>query len=472
MTGAHTQIWEQCLRIFKDNLEVAVYNSWFKPIKPISFKNDTITLEVPSHFFYEFLEENYIDLLKNTLQRVIGPNAKLEYRVTVNSTAPKNIKKSTVTLPGNLTSNPENKPIDVRINSTPQNPFIIPGIKKVKIESNLDKNLTFENFVEGACNRLGINAGKKIAEDPGNTVFNPLFLHGPSGVGKTHLAQAIGLRAKELNSDKIILYVSSHYFQTQYTKAVKSHSVNDFINFYQNIDILIVDDVQDLSDKNGTQKVFFNIFNYIHQQKKQLILTADRPPAELTGFFDRLLSRFKWGLTAELEPPDFETRIEILKKKAKISGIEVSDKVIEILASSISTNVRELEGALLSVLAHSMANGTKITVELTKKVLKNIIKEKKPDFSIEQIIMIVGEYFKISSKAITAKTRKREVVQARQLAMYFAKEFTKMSLTSIGAAFGRDHTTVIHAIKTVKNLSDTDKTFKQYMQDIERSLKY
>ncbi|MEA3451807.1 MAG: chromosomal replication initiator protein DnaA, partial [Bacteroidota bacterium] len=267
-------------------------------------------------------------------------------------------------------------------------------------------------------------------------------------------------------------YVSSHAFQTQYTKDVRSKNVNDFINFYQNIDILIVDDIQDLANKEGTQKVFFNIFNYIHQQKKQLILTADRPPSELTSFFDRLLSRFKWGLTAELEMPDYETRKEILNKKSLASGIELSEKVIDILASSISTNVRELEGALLSIVAHSMTDSSKITVELTKKVLKNLIKEKKTDFNISQIIQIVGDYFNISVKAIKAKTRKREVVQARQLAMHFSKKYTKKSLTTIGAEFSRDHSTVVHANKTVKNLIDTDKSFRQFYDEIERLLKY
>ncbi len=473
MNGAYTQIWNQCLKIFKDNVEENVFSSWFKPIKPLKFQDDTLTLQVPSPFFYEFLEENYLNLIKTTLRRVIGPKVKLAYSIIVdNTTAPKNPKKSSYVIPGNTSGSVENKPISITTGNAPKNAFIIPGIKKIKIDSHLDILLNFDNFVEGSCNRLGINAGKKIAEAPGKTVFNPLFIHGPSGVGKTHLAQAIGLQAKEINPDKIVLYVTSHAFQTQYTEAVTSKSVNDFINFYQNIDILIVDDIQDFAKKDGTQKVFFNIFNYIHQQKKQLILTADRPPAELTGFFDRLLTRFKWGLTAELEIPDYETRKEILKKKAGLSGIELSEKVIDILAYSISTNVRELEGALLSIMAHSMTHSSKISVELTKKVLKNIIKEKKTDFNINQIIKTIADYFNIPEKAIKAKTRKREVVQARQLAMHFAKKYTKKSLSTIGAEFSRDHSTVVHANKTVKNLIETDKSFRQYYEDIDRLLRY
>ncbi|MBN2893910.1 MAG: chromosomal replication initiator protein DnaA [Bacteroidales bacterium] len=472
--GTHLKIWENCLQIIKDNVDPDSFFAWFKPIKAVAYKDSILTLQVPSHFFYEYLEEHYIDLLRRTLRRVIGLQARLEYRVVVdNTTAPKNIRKSTVKIPSSHGANVENKPVSVQMSNTPKNPFIIPGIKKVTINSQLDKNLTFENFVEGACNKLGRNAGFKIAENPGKTAFNPLLLHGTSGVGKTHLSHSIGLKTKELNPDKIVLYVSAHDFQTRYTDAVRNNSVNDFINFFHSIDVFIVDDIQDFMGKEATQKIFFNIFNFLHQQGKQLILTSDRPPSELEGFFDRLLTRFKWGLTAELQTPDYETRVEILKRKAYESGIEVSDKVLELIAYSITTSIRELEGALLSVLAYSAVDVSKITLELTKKVLKNLIKERKPDYTIEQIIQIVSDYFKIAPKAVKAKTRKREVVQARHLAMHFAKLLTNKSLSSIGTEFGgRDHSTVLHAMKTVNNLSDTDKEFRSYIEDIERLLKY
>lgn len=475
MNWAHEKIWQECLQIFKDNLEDAAYKSWFGPIIPLSFVNDTLTLQLPSHFFFEYLEENYIDLIKMTLRRVIGQKAKLEYRVIVDNTnAPKNLQKSSVRLLGNtLSGNIENKPISMPNPKAPQNPFIFPGIQKIKIDSNLRKELNFDTFVEGRGNRVGVDIGKKIAENPGTTVFNPLFLHGHTGVGKTHISHAIGLLSKEINTDKIILYTTAHYFQSQYTKAVQDKSVSDFVNFYQNIDIFIIDDIQDLTGKEGTQKVFFQIFNYLHQQGKQLIMTADRPPVELNGFFDRLLTRFKWGLTAEIEMPDYETRLEILKHKALVNGYQVSDKVLDLLASSITTSVRELEGTLLSIFAHATANSSKISVELTKKILKNIIKEKRAEFSIEHIINTISQYFDISEKAIKAKTRKREVVQARHLAMYYSKILTKKSLSTIGNVFGnRDHSTVVHAAKSVANLQETDKDFRRYMEDIERLLKY
>ncbi len=474
MNWAHEKIWQECLQIFKDNVAEEVFNSWFKPIKPLTFVNKTLTLQLPSPFFFEYLEENYIELIKKTLFRVIGQNAKLEYRVVVdNTSAPKNLQKSTIKLMGNANSvNTENKPIALRNQKTPQNPFIIPGIQKVKIDSQLRKELNFETFVEGNGNKVAVTLGKQIAQNTNSGAKTPLFLHGLTGVGKTHLIHAIGALSKELAPDKIVLYTTAHSFQTQYTSAVHEKRVNDFMNFYQNIDVFIIDDIQDLTGKEGTQKVFFQIFNYIHQHDKQIIMTADRPPVELNGFFDRLLTRFKWGLIIEMEMPDYKTRLEILKRKALVNGYQVSDKVLDLLASSIKTSVRELEGTLLSVMAHATAEGSKITVELTKRILKNIIKEKRVEFTIEHIIEIVGTYFEISEKAIKAKTRKREVVQARHLAMYYAKSYSKKSLSTIGSAFGRDHSTVVHACKTVKNLMETDKDFRRFMEDIERQLKY
>ncbi len=470
--GIHITIWEKCLEIIRDNVEKEVFEAWFKPIVPVGYNNPVLTVQVPSPFYYEYIEEHYIDLLKKTLRRVIGAQAKLEYRIIMdNSTGSKNIKKSTIKLPSNQVTNVENNPVPIQMSTTPKNPFVIPGIKKVKINSQLDKNQNYDNFVEGACNKLGRNAGLKIAENPGKTSFNPLFLHGSSGVGKTHLAHAIGLKTKELNPDKIVLYVSAHDFQTRYTDAVRNNSINDFVNFFHSLDVFIVDDIQDFSGKDATQKIFFNIFNFLHQQGKQLIFSSDRAPAELEGYFDRLLTRFKWGLTAELTIPDYDTRVEIIKRKAYESGIEISEKVLELIAQNITSSIRELEGALLSIIAYSAVDVGKITLELAKKVLKNLIKERKQEFTVEQIIQIISDYFHIPPKAVKAKTRKREVVQARHLCMFYCKQLTKMSLSSIGAEFGgRDHSTVLHAIKTVNDLRETNKEFQNYVDDIERLL--
>ncbi len=471
MQGPHEKIWQKALVIIKDNLDEKSFSTWFLPIKPLSYKNQVLIVQVPSFFFYEYLEENYLPLLKKTLNLVTKVQPRLSYKVVVDNST-KNTKKSTIQLPSNNVQNVKNKPVDFKSSNTPMNPFVIPGIQKLNIESNLKENLSFDNFIEGNCNRFGRGTGLTLAKNPGVTSFNPLFLHGVSGVGKTHIANAIGLKVKELHSDKIVLYVSAHDFQTRYTDAVRNNSVIDFVNFFRLIDVFIVDDVQDFIGKEATQKVFFNIFNFLHQQGKQLILTSDRPPAELEGFSDRLLTRFKWGVNAELLMPDYETRLKILKFTAYQTGMEVSDKVLELIAKSVTTSIRELVGVLYSVTAHSAVDACKITLELTKKVLKSIVKERTPNFTDEQIIKIVADYFQIPPKSIKAKTRKREVVQARHIAIYFMKKLTNMSSTAIGNTFNRDHSTVLHALKAVSDLSETNKDFKNYMSDLERTFKY
>lgn len=473
MEKAHIHTWNKCLEIFEDNVDTDVFDNIFKPIVPVSLINDTLTIEVPTHFFYEYLEEHYLKLLKATFIKVIGKNAKLAYKISLkNPRSPKNRSKNTMTLPANLSTDSENAAVDYNIKVPGPNPMIIPGLKKLQINSNLDKNKNFENFVIGKCNAVAVNAGNQIAQNPGNTIFNPLFIHGPSGVGKTHLAHAIGLQTKQLHPDKIVLYSSSHNFQSQYTASVRSKNVEDFIHYYNKIDVLIIDDIQDLADKNGTQKVFFTIFNYLAQNKKQIIVTADRPPVELNGFFERLSSRFISGITLELDYPDFETRKKILRLKAQQNGIQISDKILDYIASKVDTNVRLLEGVLLSILAHSMGDRSNLTMELAKKVISNIIKTKNQIITPEKIMGIVENSLHITIKAMLAKTRKREVVQARHISMFLIKKYTKQSLSAIGQIFERDHATVIHAIKTVDNLCETDQSFKQTLEDIERSLKY
>jgi chromosomal replication initiator protein len=298
------------------------------------------------------------------------------------------------------------------------------------------------------------------------------MIYGSSGLGKTHLAQAIGIEVKERFPDKIVLYVNANKFQTQYTEATRNNNRNDFLHFYQMIDVLILDDVQEFAGKDKTQETFFHIFNHLHQLGKQLILTSDKPPIELKGMEQRLLSRFKWGLTADLQMPDFDTRMHILRHKVYKDGISFSDDVLEYIASHVANNVRELEGALVSLLAQSMLNKRDITLELAAKLINKLVKNSKRELSIEYISKVVCDYFNMQVDALQTKTRKREVVQARQIAMYFSKSLTKYSLTSIGAQIGsKDHATVLHACKTVNNLKDTDKNFRQYVEDIEKKLK-
>ncbi len=466
--------WEKCLDIIKDNVPSSSYKTWFEPIKPVKLHDNVLTIQVPSAFFYEYLEEQFIDILRRTLRMVLGNGAKLEYNVVMGN---KNSDEPyTVSYPTNSNVKLQNKAVTIPLKSDDKtsikNPFIIPGIQKLQIDPQLKSDNTFENFIEGDCNRLARSAGYAVAQNPGGTAFNPLMIYGNSGLGKTHLAQAIGIEVKECFPDKIVLYVNANKFQTQFTEATRNNNRNDFLHFYQMIDVLILDDVHEFAGKEKTQETFFHIFNHLHQTGKQLILTSDKPPIELKGMEQRLLSRFKWGLTADLQIPDFETRMEILRRKIYKDGITLSDEVLEYIASHVSNNVRELEGALVSLLAQSMLNKREITLELAAKLINKLVKNSKRELSIEYISKVVSDYFDMHVDTLQAKTRKREIVQARQIAMFFSKSLTKHSLASIGAQIGsKDHATVLHACKTVTNLKDTDKNFRQYVEDIEKKLK-
>jgi len=471
----HQQIWDNCLKVIKDNVPSISYRTWFEPIVPVKLSENILTIQVPSPFFYEYLEEQYIDILRKTLRLELGNNAKLEYSVVMENSVYSNTKPYTVKLPTNNKINLKNRPVSMPINSeenTIKNPFIIPGIKKLHIDPRLNPDNSFNNFVEGECNRLARSAGQAVSDNPGGTAFNPLFLYGDSGLGKTHLAQAIGIRVKEKFPEKTVLYVNANKFQTQFVESVRNNNKNDFLHFYQMIDLLIIDDVHEFAGKVKTQDVFFHIFNHLHQSGKQLILTSDKAPVELQGLEQRLLSRFKWGLSADLQTPDFETRMAILKQKIYNDGIEIPNNVIEYIASNITTNIRELEGALISLLAQATLNKKEITLDLVKNMVDRLVKHTKKEISINYIQKVVSGYFNMSSDMLQSKTRKREIVQARQIAMYFSKTLTKSSLASIGAQIGgKDHATVLHACKTINNLMDTDKRFKNQISDIEKKLK-
>lgn len=472
----YKEVWDNCLEVLKDNLSPTSFRTWFEPIVPIKLEDSVLTIQIPSAFFYEYLEEHFLDILKKTLQKELGPEAKLEYNVLMD-----NASIGHEARPGRSVIWPEKKksglinppkPLPIDDNEDKWNPFVIPGIKKLRVDPQLNSMYSFENFVEGDCNRLARSASYAVANTPGGTTFNPLFIYGGSGLGKTHLAQAIGIEVKEKFPDKIVLYVNANKFQTQFTEAHLKKSRNDFVHFYQMIDVLIIDDVQDFAGKDATQDIFFHIFNHLHQSNKQLILTSDKPPVELQGMEQRLLSRFKWGLSADLNTPDYETRIAILKKKIHSDGTEVPQEVVEYIASHITNNIRELEGALISLLAQSTLNKHEINLELAKKMIDKLVKNTKRKISIDFISKVVCDYFNMPPETINSKTRKREIVQARQIAMFFAKNLTKSSLATIGSQIGgKDHATVLHAYKTVNNLMDTDKRFRQYIDEIEKKLK-
>ena len=380
----------------------------------------------------------------------------------------------TESIPSSNRAGVNSQEVDAPLNtytSELKNPFIIPGIRNLQIESQLNPNYNFENFLEGDSNRLARSAGMAVSNKPGGTSFNPLMIFGGVGLGKTHLAHAIGVEIKEKYPDKTVLYISAEKFTQQYIESVKKNNRNDFIHFYQVIDILIIDDVQFLSGKSGTQDVFFHIFNHLHQNGKQVIITSDKAPVDMQDIEQRLLSRFKWGLSAELQTPDFETRISILKNKLYRDGVNIHEDIIAYVAKNIKTNIRELEGAIISLIAQSSFNKVEINVELAKEIINQFVKNTKREVSIEYIQKVVSEYFQMEIATLQSKTRKRHIVQARQLAMYFAKKYTKASLASIGSQIGkRDHATVLHACKTVDNLSFTDKQFRKYVDDLNQKL--
>lgn len=475
MSKDHNYTWEKCLEIIKDNVPSISYKTWFEPIVPVKLENHILTIQVPSPFFYEYLEEQYIDILRKTLRKELGAGAKLEYSVVVDNNLNSNNKPYTIKLPTNQNNNLKNRPVaasSLQEESAIKNPFVIPGIQKLNIDPQLKQDNTFDNFIEGECNRLARSAGFAVAQKPGGTAFNPLMLYGNSGLGKTHLAQAIGIEVKDRFPEKIVLYVNANKFQTQFSEATRNNNRNDFLHFYQMIDVLIIDDVQEFAGKEKTQETFFHIFNHLHQTGKQLILTSDKSPIELKGLEQRLLSRFKWGLTADLQVPDFETKMNILRKKIYKDGIDIPGEVIEYIASHINSNVRELEGALISLLAQATLNKKEINIDLAIKMINKLVKSTIREITVDYITKVVCDYFSLTSDSLQFKTRKREVVQARQIAMYFSKNLTKSSLAAIGSQIGgKDHATVLHACRTVANLKDTDKNFRIYLDEIENKLK-
>ena len=460
----HIAVWNNCLQIIENNIDPQQFNTWFKPIRPVSLEEARLTVEVPSDFFRQYIEDAYKELLRLTIKRAIGAEAQLFYLVRPVQ------NKEGMLLPASRAAAPTNNPVSVPTYQPAgkPSPFVFPGVQRLKINPRLNPEYCFGNLVAGECNKLGINAAESISLAPGKTPFNPLFLFGGPGLGKTHIAQAVGISIKEHFQDKVVLYVTGHEFKTQYMDAVQGNRIVDFIAFYQRIDVLIVDDIQDLAGQ-GTQNTFFNVFNHLHQNGKQLILTSDRAPVELQNFEDRLMSRFKWGLSVELLRPDYATRLEMLRSRALREGVSLSEEVLTYLASRIKTNFRELEGTLTSLVAHATLGHRNIDVELAQSVSGKIVGEQEKEVTIDLIVGSVCEYFNITRDTLLSATRKRQVVQARQIAMYECRNLIQnCSLSTIGNELGgKDHATVLHACNTVQDLMSTDKLFRQWVDDIE-----
>ncbi|PWJ44884.1 chromosomal replication initiator protein DnaA [Sediminitomix flava] len=538
------QIWQNCLEIIRKELSEQSFRTWFMPIKPVKLANDVLTIEVPSPFFYEWLEEYYVHLLKKAINSQLGPNGKLEYSIPVvqptrpkpqqqftdrgayqapqNPTPQQNVGQQHTQYTNQVQQNPyqqqapsqpviDNKPKYVpqerplpagsaqspevyQQNETPQRPVApidtapqqhtqnhaMPNMGGVPPQSaldfsgasNLNPEYTFDTFIEGDCNRLARSAGIAIAKKPGATAFNPLVIYGGVGLGKTHLVQAIGQEIKRRYPDNFVLYVTCEQFTTQFIEALKSNSVQQFTNYYLQVDTLIVDDIQFLSGKEKTQENFFHIFNHLHQRGKQILMTTDCPPKSLKGLQERLLSRFKWGLTADIQKPDFETRLAIVQQKLVSEGMMVPEDVLEYLAYNIDSNIRELEGVLISLIANASLMKKEIDLEMAKSTLLNIVRSTEQEITIEFIQGIVADYFGISVDELLSKTRKKDIANARQIAMYFSKEYTEVPLKSIGDSFGgRDHSTVVHATKAVSKKIHSDILYNRIVDELLEHMK-
>ncbi len=518
MDRSRDEVWEECLGIIRDNISRQSFRTWFEPLRAVGLEDEEgalkLTVQLPSRFYYEWLEEHYFALLRKTITKVLGPGGRLYYDIVIerDEPAPGGKRGASMELPARQPSNvpPAERPppfelpdgvtpprptADVpshagravdrtrglapgRPTASPSgrpapqaHPFALPGVKPIELDPHLNDSYTFERFIEGDCNRLARAASWSIAQDPGGTSFNPFLVYGGVGLGKTHLIQAIGNYALANGHAKTVRYVSSEMFTAEFVQSIQTNRIAEFSQFYRAVDVLIVDDVQFFSSKEKTQEEFFHIFNELRQLGKQIVLSADRPPRDIVGIEERLLSRFQWGLIADVQPPEYETRVAILNRRANDDGTQIKAEVIEYIATHVKSNIRELEGALIRLQAHAALTGREIDQELARDVLRDLIKEARPVLTIESIQSVVCEYLSIPEDLVRARTRKREVVQARQVAMFFSKEITNHSLKTIGLHFGgRDHSTVIHAVRSVENQRDTDPSFREMVSAVKKKL--
>ena len=454
--------WQNCLSRIKAQTTAEEFAKWFLPIIPLEFDGTKLRLRVPSKNFVEQIENNYIALLRPSIAESFGQQTRLSYMIPQTDVA-----QPSSSMPSDAASSYGTNPLPTA-NISNFNPFTLPGLRR--IDPQLNKNYTFDTFIEGECNRLVRSASMSVAINPGNnTPFNPLYIYGDSGLGKTHVAQAIGNEIALRHPELQVLYVAMNKFQSQYQAATINKDVPNFIHFYQGIDVLILDDIQELSGKPGTQSAFFNIFNHLQMSGKQLVLISDKPPVELKDIEERLLTRFKWGLSAQINIPDYQTKIKIIKAKAAHLNAEIPEEVVLYLADNISANIREIEGAISSLVANTSFMGRRITKTLAKDILKGYISLYQKEITIDHIIDTVCSFLNVDRERMNSAERTRDVAMARQMAMYLAKQLTKMPLTAIGMAIGgRNHATVLHSCKTISNLMDTDKSFRQQVEELEK----
>ena len=470
MSNSQKALWEECLQLIKANVTEQQFQTWFAPIVFESFSEaeHTLLVQVPSTYVYEYLEQYYVGLLSKVIARVFGANVILRYRIVAVNAENKR-GRSYVEMEGDQPSEIEAPTPATRGNKSPS---ILDGAQPQGLNPQLDPKKTFQNFIEGDSNKLPRTVGLSIAEHPGKTTFNPFFIYGPSGCGKTHLINAIGVKAKETYPNKRVLYVSARLFQVQFTDSVRQNTTNDFINFYQSIDVLIVDDIQEWATSPRTLDTFFHIFDHLFRLGKQIILASDRPPVDLQGVKDRLLTRFSCGLIAELEKPNEQLCIDILNNKCRRDGLKIPEDVIRYISQTANGSVRDLEGVVNSLMAYSIVYNTAIDMRLAERIIKRAVKVDNHPLTIDDILEKVCRHYGINQQSIFGKSRKRNLVQVRQISMYLAQKYTKMPAARIGQLIGnRDHSTVIHSCNTIEKRLKIDKAFSDELSSIENSFR-
>lgn len=442
LTADVSKSWKLFLEIVKNNVPALSFNTWFLPIKPLEITNNILRVQVPNSYFIEWIDEHFNTLINQALRQVLGENSKLVYVIY-----------------DDFKAEPEPEPeINTQVKPAPTE-------NNHKFDTHINPRYKFDNFIKGEGNQLARAAAIAIGDNPGETTFNPFFIYGGVGLGKTHLIQAIGNAVLSKNPNKKVIYLSTEHFTVEFVDSIQNDRINEFSNFYKSMDVLIIDDIQFLIGKEKTQDLFFHIFNTLHQSGKQIVLSSDKPPKDLKGLNERLISRFQWGLTADIQPPDFETRVAILKNKSLSYGIELSTDILEYVASNITSNIRELEGCLIKLLASSSLGSKEIDINLAKKIVREISTTKEVVISIDQITKVVCNYFGVEENKVREKNRRKEVVMARQVAMYLSKMLTKSSLKTIGLHFGgRDHSTVIHAFNSIEDLIDSDSSIRESIE--------
>ena len=464
MNNSHKALWEECLHLIEANVSEQQYKTWFAPIvfESYSETEQTLLVQVPSPYVYEYLEQYYVGLLSKVLARVFGTSVKLSYRIV------------TVKAQHNVTTTVESDgPSDIQQpQGTNKAPTTLDAATPQQLNPQLDVKKTFQNFIEGDSNKLPRTVGLSIAEHPGKSTFNPFFIYGPSGCGKTHLINAIGVRCKETYPQKRVLYVSARLFQVQFTDSVRHNTTNDFINFYQSIDVLIVDDIQEWMNSPKTLDTFFHIFNHLFRMGRQIILASDRPPVDLQGMKDRLLTRFACGLIAELEKPNVQLCVDILHAKCRRDGLKIPADVIDYIAQTANGSVRDLEGVVNSLMAYSIVYNTNVDMRLAERIIKRAVKVDNHPLTVDDILEEVCQHYHVEQRQVFSKSRKRELVQVRQVSMYLAQKYTKMPAGRIGQLIGnRDHSTVIHSCNTIEQRLKVDKSFSEELSSIENSFK-